>query len=114
MRAEAMRTKASHEPLSVAAHRGTMQQTGNAARPDPHQRLERLKTTALAVTAAVAASVWWLVAGHQVGSVAAGEQPAQPATTVAPRHQHDDSFFANGGGLSSAVNQQPVMRTHGS
>jgi hypothetical protein len=83
------------------------------ARPDPRERLRHLKVVVLSIMGAVAAVLWWLVAGHAVGSMAAADEAA-PVTLAAPQYDDDTDFFGSGSGLSNGGSVQPLMRSSGS
>jgi hypothetical protein len=87
--------------------------TRTLARPDPRERLRQLKILILSITGAIAAVLWWLVAGHAVGSMAAAGEAA-PVTVAAPQHDDDTDFFGSGSGLSDGGSLQPLMRSSGS
>ncbi len=90
-----------------------MQHTTPTTRPDPHERLRRLKVVVASVTGGLVATMWWLVAGHAAGSTAT---PNQVAPVFIGAHQDDDehAFFGGGSSLSDGGSRQPVMRSSGS
>jgi hypothetical protein len=94
-----------------------MSQTPALPRPDPRERLRRLKLVVLSLTGALLATLTWLVAGHPAGSAAAADV-APPTQLAAPRLHHDDdeSFFGapDTSGLSVDGLAQPLMRSSGS
>lgn len=89
------------------------------SRPDPRERLRRLKIVVLSLTGALLASLTWLVAGHPVGSAAAVDAAA-PTQVAAPRLHHDDdeSFFGRTPDFSSSLSDgrrsPPLMHSSGS
>ena len=84
--------------------------------PDPRRaaatvRLRRLKRTIAAMSAALALTIWSLIAGSVAGSSTTSTVTQPPSTISAPR----DTFFQPGStSLGSGTTRAPVLRSGGS
>ena len=91
--------------------------TGPSRTPDARrvaldERLRRLKATTVALTAAAALSLWWLIGGVVTANTAA-EDRSGPTTLTQP--QTDGSFFSDQQpSVGSGNAQAPALRTGGS
>jgi hypothetical protein len=92
-----------------------MHQPRTSAKPDPHDRLRKMKIAVLSTTGALLATISWLVAGHAVGSTSSEATAPGYAISSVPSNDHDgDDFFGGGSALSNGVFEQRVMRSSGS
>lgn len=95
-----------------------MQRLQDPSRPDPHQRLDRLKLVAGATTGLLTAGLWLLVAAHVADAQQLGAPPRPTLIVRSDYHEDgdgDDGYFGAGSSLANGANSDvPVLHSSGS